>query len=1024
MIKITQVFIIVVVTAVALTMSGCGGGGSSSSTPPPGGVGTGGNSGVGADGSTVAAQGNVVGDASDPLIVETFEVNEDDPGPEMAPLSVPTAVVLVNENGTMAASQVVTAADGQFNLTVPAGHSYMLLFRDGSSTGRTLSHFVVDPQTGRNTFSLPFDSQDLDLGEIIINSHLGQALSRAAPDLPEPLAAFPLDQIEWRGTSDVPTDGLPSPLFGAEAFTQKMLRFEEFGTEPMPTAAAEGWTPLPQPQNPQSGPLQAELETFLAQAGVAPLPTRLANVDVESPWKSAVEAYLGRPLALPVDGPVPGVAGPADGRASGEDWAHQYWDTLYPQEFFKTAVAPAGVNGGFRDAKQRHGYALGEFAPGGLYHNVVAGALAGTTDGVAIALHPNMPIQHPNSIWTFDGTLPPKLLQVRYGETLLMRNYNALPIDVTANNGFGRHTISTHEHNGHSPGESDGYPGAFFYPGQFYDYRWPMQLAGFSNNNNAAGAINYDATDPRAAIPCEAGETFSVLINGEPVARTCQDGRVNIPGDWRETMSTHWFHDHMLDHTAENVYKGNATMMNYYSALDRGNEGLNDGVNLRFPSGTALNWGNRDYDVNLLVADKAWDGAGQLWFNTEEHDKGFLADQMTVNWLYKPYFDVRARSYRFRILNGSVARIMALALVHQVQGTDGELPGPPGSNFSYNRVPFHMIANDGNIMEHAVPFDGVMDVFHDGKPEEWKGQLPSQSIAERYDIVVDFSQHGIQPGDKLYFVNVLEHADGRGSKSKVDLDEILSGEYNPVVKDGRWINGDPAVGKFLELRVHAYAGTDLSMNPADYEPGKAKMVPLALDREAQTVNGIPLATATHRTFEYVHSGGGRDPVNDHAGPWFIKVDGGERNAADLQRISAIKNGGLEIYTIKGGRGWTHPVHIHFEEGYILTRGGKAPPEWEKWARKDMYRIGPEEDSSGEVEIAFRARDFLGHYVQHCHNTMHEDHAMLLRWDAIEENTTRLADAPLPTWDGVFFEPSFVLPTAETGDGIGPERDLD
>jgi hypothetical protein len=66
-------------------------------------------------------------------------------------------------------------------------------------------------------------------------------------------------------------------------------------------------------------------------------------------------------------------------------------------------------------------------------------------------------------------------------------------------------------------------------------------------------------------------------------------------------MSTHWFHDHMLDFTAQNVYKGNAVMMNYYSALDRGNEALNDGVNLRCPSGSALPWGNRDYDVNLVI---------------------------------------------------------------------------------------------------------------------------------------------------------------------------------------------------------------------------------------------------------------------------------------------------------------------------------------------------------------------------------------------------------------------------------------
>jgi hypothetical protein len=47
--------------------------------------------------------------------------------------------------------------------------------------------------------------------------------------------------------------------------------------------------------------------------------------------------------------------------------------------------------------------------------------------------------------------------------------------------------------------------------------------------------------------------------------------------------------------------------------------------------------------------------------------------------------------------------------------------------------------------------------------------------------------------------------------------------------------------------------------------------------------------------------------------------------------------------------------------------------------------------------------------------------MLLRWDSM--NGTTLADAPMPTWDGVFFEESFALETAETGDGTGPENNL-
>jgi FtsP/CotA-like multicopper oxidase with cupredoxin domain len=496
-------------------------------------------------------------------------------------------------------------------------------------------------------------------------------------------------------------------------------------------------------------------------------------------------------------------------------------------------------------------------------------------------------------------------------------------------------------------------------------------------------------------------------------------------------MSTHWFHDHMLDFTAQNVYKGNAVMMNYYSALDRGKEDFDDGVNLRFPSGTALAWGNRDYDVNLVIADKAWDREGQLWFNIFNLD-GFIGDHVLTNWQYHPYFEVRARRYRFRILNGAVSRYFAIALVQQVNGEGGEMAGPPGSGVSYNRVPFHMIANDGNIMEHAVAFDGMMDLDGDGDFLEHKGQLPAQTIGERYDIIVDFAKHGILPGDKLFFVNVQEHTDGKAAGDKIPLEEILSEQYKPrmVDDDGdgladRWVGGDPAIGRFMEFRVKTYAGQDLSMNPSDFEPGKNRMIPLPIDRD-DPADQAKLASARHRTFTFVRSAG-----SDEA-PWTIKTDGGGGFKADPRRVSAAPqlatgpteagfsgDGTLEVWSIVNGGGWSHPVHVHFEEGVILRKDGKAPPEWEKWARKDMFRIGPEDDGATVIEIAMRFREFAGTYVEHCHNTQHEDHAMLLRWDLEHPGQLQLMPTPLPTWDGVEYVDSVALPTFRTGDGIGP-----
>jgi hypothetical protein len=67
----------------------------------------------------------------------------------------------------------------------------------------------------------------------------------------------------------------------------------------------------------------------------------------------------------------------------------------------------------------------------------------------------------------------------------------------------------------------------------------------------------------------------------------------------------------MFSFTSQNVYKGNTAVLNIYSGLDRGNEEIDDGVNLRLPSGSAKDWGNLDYDVNLMLADNAFDGNGQ-----------------------------------------------------------------------------------------------------------------------------------------------------------------------------------------------------------------------------------------------------------------------------------------------------------------------------------------------------------------------------------------------------------------------------
>jgi FtsP/CotA-like multicopper oxidase with cupredoxin domain len=79
--------------------------------------------------------------------------------------------------------------------------------------------------------------------------------------------------------------------------------------------------------------------------------------------------------------------------------------------------------------------------------------------------------------------------------------------------------------------------------------------------------------------------------------------------------------------------------------------------------------------------------------------------------------------------------------------------------------------------------------------------------------------------------------------------------------------------------------------------------------------------------------------------------------------------------------WTHPVHIHLEEHQIMSRNrapitpGNALSAAGDLGRKDVTQLHPNE----RVELFFRFRDWLGKYPIHCHNVVHEDHAMMALW---------------------------------------------
>jgi manganese oxidase len=69
-------------------------------------------------------------------------------------------------------------------------------------------------------------------------------------------------------------------------------------------------------------------------------------------------------------------------------------------------------------------------------------------------------------------------------------------------------------------------------------------------------------------------------------------------------------------------------------------------------------------------------------------------------------------------------------------------------------------------------------------------------------------------------------------------------------------------------------------------------------------------------------------------------------------------------------------------------------------------------------MAIHFREFAGTYMEHCHNTQHEDNSMLLRWDIEKPGQFKLMPTPLPTWEGVEYVDSAALPTFRSGEGYG------
>ncbi len=473
------------------------------------------------------------------------------------------------------------------------------------------------------------------------------------------------------------------------------------------------------------------------------------------------------------------------------------------------------------------------------------------------SFHPNLPTQN---VWGYDGMIPGPTFVERYGVPSIVRIVNELPANAV---GFGSPEISTHLHNLHTPSESDGFTADYY------------SASKYGPTLTARGSYK-DHHYPH----CYASYDRFRSTNGDP----------------REALGTLWYHDHRMDFTAGNVYRGLAGMYLMFDHIDSGNENDTSPTALRLPSGVG---GEDAHDIPLMIQDRQFDSSGYAWMDPFE-SKGFLGNKFCVNGKIQPYFKVKPRKYRFRLLDASLSRFYELYLTTS-----------SGANQT-----FHYIANDGNLLPAPLTMNKV-----------------ALGPAERGDIVIDFKQFA---GQKLYLVNRLIQTDGRGP-------------------EGALINVRDAAGDLINSGVQILR-FEVASTPVD-DPSRVPGVLRALPP-----TNLSEVVKT-RTFEF-------SKVNEI---WTVngKIFDPEVVTADPKR------GTSEIWILRGKGNWHHPVHIHMTEGRILSRNGKAPPAHES-GRKDVYVLKPGE----EVRVLLRFSDFTGKYLMHCHNLVHEDHAMMVRWDIV------------------------------------------
>jgi spore coat protein A len=397
-------------------------------------------------------------------------------------------------------------------------------------------------------------------------------------------------------------------------------------------------------------------------------------------------------------------------------------------------------------------------------------------------------------MWTYGGEFPGPTIRRRAGRRTTVTFRHELPAAGE---------LSVHLHGGHNRSRFDGQPGGL-------TRRQP---------------ISYYCRIPTGLSAREAGNDL-LLAPGESktyVYDLVEDGHP-------ERASFQWYHDHRLDRTAPNVWKGLAGMWIVDDAFD---------------DALPLPRGNRD--LPLLIADRQFDRHNQLTDPFAAGGRppadGITAPTILVNGAFMPHHRVSACRYRLRILNASGFRSYNLRLS--------------------NGAPMVQIATESGLMQRPVRREQIL-----------------LGPAERVEVIVDFAT---ARGETVELRSSRRHP-GRnpvGARSyggalmqfRVDPAPIadrtrVPRRLRPLPAWARHIahnHGDRKPDKVWRIELAGYFKPTWTLNGRTFNPGRSEAFPALGTTEVWEIwnrTSVAHTMHIHHTDWYLLARDGRPPP-----PW-------------------------------------------------------------------------------------------------------------------------------------------------------------